>query len=90
MAHKWLALLIAALAFASALSFSLAAEFTAPFSNDKRWEQARKDLAQGKAAEAKAAFEELLKAISQRRRLASVLGHVAIAAARPPGGDLVD
>ncbi|MGZ8497876.1 MAG: tetratricopeptide repeat protein [Candidatus Binatia bacterium] len=61
MAHKWLALLIAALACASAFSFSLAAEFTAPFSNDKRWEQARKDLAQGKAAEAKAAFEELLR-----------------------------
>ena len=31
MAHKWLAPLTAALAFASALSFSLAAEFTAPF-----------------------------------------------------------
>lgn len=61
MAHKWLALLTAALAFASALSFSLAAEFTAPFANDKRWEQARTDLAQGRAAEAKAAFEELLR-----------------------------
>jgi len=61
MAHKWLAVLTAALAFASAINFSLAAEFTAPFANDKRWEQARKDLAQGKAAEAKAAFEELLR-----------------------------
>ena len=35
MAHKWLALLTAALAFAAALSFSLAAEFTAPFANDQ-------------------------------------------------------
>jgi len=61
MAHKWLVVLTAALAFASAINFSLAAEFTAPFANDKRWEQARKDLAQGKAAEAKAAFEELLR-----------------------------
>lgn len=61
MAHKWLAVLTAALAIASAITFSLAAEFTAPFANDKRWEQARKDLAQGKAAEAKAAFEELLR-----------------------------
>ena len=61
MAHKWLALLTAALAFAAALSSSLAAEFTAPFANDQRWEQARKDLAQGRAAEAKAAFEELLR-----------------------------
>ncbi len=61
MAPKWLAVLTAALAIASAIPFSLAAEFTAPFANDKRWEQARKDLAQGKAAEAKAAFEELLR-----------------------------
>lgn len=61
MAHKWLALLIAALAIASATPFSLAAEISAPFANDQRWEQARKDLAQGKAAEAKAAFEELLR-----------------------------
>jgi tetratricopeptide (TPR) repeat protein len=61
MAHKWLALLTAALAFALALSFSLAAEFTAPFAKDQRWEQARKDLAQGRAAEAKAGFEELLR-----------------------------
>lgn len=60
MVHKWLALLSAALAFASALSLSLAAEFTAPFANDQRWEQARKDLAQGRAAEAKAGFDELL------------------------------
>ncbi|HYJ14081.1 MAG TPA: tetratricopeptide repeat protein [Candidatus Limnocylindria bacterium] len=61
MVHKWLALLSAALAFASALSLSLAAEFTAPFANDQRWEQARKDLAQGRAAEAKAGFDELLR-----------------------------
>ena len=61
MVHKWLALLTAALAFASALNFSLAAEFTAPFANDQRWERARKDLAQGRAAEAKAGFEDLLR-----------------------------
>jgi tetratricopeptide (TPR) repeat protein len=61
MAHKWLAVLTAALAVAAAINFSLAAEFSAPFANDKRWEQARKDLAQGKAAEAKSTFEELLR-----------------------------
>jgi tetratricopeptide (TPR) repeat protein len=61
MAHKWLAVLTAALAVAAAIKFSLAAEFSAPFANDKRWEQARKDLAQGKAAEAKSTFEELLR-----------------------------
>src|SRR6185295_14076193 len=61
MAHRWLAVLSAALAIASAIPFSLAAEFIAPFAHDKRWEQARKDLAQGKAAEAKAGFEELLR-----------------------------
>ena len=61
MAHKWLAVLTAALAVAAAIKFSLAAEFSAPFANDKRWEQARKDLAQGKAAEAKFTFEELLR-----------------------------
>lgn len=61
MAPKWLAVLTAALAIASAISFSVAAEFTAPFAKDQRWEQARQDLAQGKAAEAKAGFEELLR-----------------------------
>lgn len=61
MAPKWLARLTVALVIASAIPFSLAAEFSAPFANDQRWEQARKDLAQGKAAEAKAAFEDLLR-----------------------------
>lgn len=61
MAHKWLVLLTAALAIAAAIPFSLAAEISAPFANDKRWDQARKDLAQGKAAEARTAFEELLR-----------------------------
>ena len=41
---------------------------------DTRWEQARKDLAQGKAGEAKAAFEELLKQYPNEADLRLFLG----------------
>jgi tetratricopeptide (TPR) repeat protein len=55
----WLAALAVAIFLAS--GFSFAAESDSPLHNEKQWEQARKDLAQGKAGDAKAAFEDLLK-----------------------------
>ncbi len=55
----WLTLV--AIAIWSAIAVSFAGETGAPLISDKRWEQARKDLAQGKAAEAKAIVEALLK-----------------------------
>lgn len=88
MAHKWLAGLTAALAIALAITFTLAAEFSAPFANDKRWEQARKDLAQGKAAEAKAAFEELLRRYPNDADLHLFLG-MSLLRLRDPQGAIL-
>jgi len=63
MARSWPAVFAVAVALWSFLQagFSCAAEANSQLSGDTRWAQARKDLAQGKAGEAKAAFEELLK-----------------------------
>jgi len=55
----WLAAL--AVAICLGIGFSFAGESGSPLHNEKQWEQARKDLAQGKAGDAKAAFEDLLK-----------------------------
>lgn len=52
------------LAVAAALwgiSFSFAAELSGQLQTDRRWQEARKDLAAGKAIEAKALFEALAK-----------------------------
>jgi tetratricopeptide (TPR) repeat protein len=57
--RTWLAAL--AVAIFLPFGFSFAAESDSPLHNEKQWEQARKDLAQGKAGDAKAAFEDLLK-----------------------------
>ena len=88
MPHKWLAGLTAALAIALAITFTLAAEFSAPFANDKRWEQARKDLAQGKAAEAKPAFEELLRRYPNDADLHLFLG-MSLLRLRDPQGAIL-
>jgi len=88
MAYKWLAVLTAALRIATSTSFSLAADFSAPFANDKRWEQARKDLAQGKAAEAKAAFEELLRQYPNDADLHVFLG-MSLLRLRDPQGAIL-
>jgi len=60
-----LAARIVAVAFAVAISWGEATSFASAsisqLTHDKRWDAARSDLARGKAAEAKAAFEELLK-----------------------------
>ncbi len=56
MMRAWLAIL----AVLMGVQLSFAAGSDSNLANDKRWEQAREDLAQGKAAEAKAEFEKLL------------------------------
>ena len=57
--RTWLAVVTVAIGLG--IGFSGAAESDSPLASDKQWQQARKDLAQGKAGEAKAAFDELLK-----------------------------
>jgi len=57
--RSWLAALAAAVCCGVGLAF--AADSISSLRAEPGWEQARKDLAQGKAGEAKAAFEELLK-----------------------------
>jgi Flp pilus assembly protein TadD len=65
MLRGWLAVL----AVLVGIGFSLAAESNAPLDKDKRWDKARKNLAEGKAGEAKTAFEELLKQYPQEADL---------------------
>jgi Flp pilus assembly protein TadD len=57
--RKWLAARAVAACLGIALCF--AGDANTSLLEDKNWEQARKDLAQGNAKEAKAAFEALLK-----------------------------
>ena len=52
---------LAVVAVLAGIGISFAADPQSSLRNDERWEQGRKDLAQGKAAEAKAVFEELLR-----------------------------
>jgi tetratricopeptide (TPR) repeat protein len=61
MKRTWLTACAVAVALCLEFGVSLAAQSNSLLVADERWEQARKDLAQGKAGEAKAAFEELLK-----------------------------
>jgi len=74
MKRTWLTACAVAVALCLEFGVCLAAESTSPFASDKRWEQARKDLAQGKASEAKAAFEELLKQYPSEADLQLFLG----------------
>src|SRR5258706_3931124 len=74
MFKTWLAVLTVAVALLFALCSSSAAETNSSLSSDTRWEQARKDLAQGKASEAKAAFDELLKQYPNNADLELFLG----------------
>ena len=72
--RTWLAACAVAVALFVDLGLSLAAQSNSPLASDKRWEQARKDLAQGKASEAKAAFDELLKQYPNEADLQLFLG----------------
>jgi Tfp pilus assembly protein PilF len=49
------------LAFLVGIEFSFAAESTSPLQSDKRWDEARKLLTDGKAGEARSALEDLVR-----------------------------
>ncbi len=68
--RAWLAIL----AVLAGIGFSSAAASDTVLLSDQRWEQARKDLAQGKAAEAKAEFESLLNRYPNEADLQLFLG----------------
>jgi Tfp pilus assembly protein PilF len=57
MVRGWLALF----AILACVGVSFAAGSNSPLFDDKRWQEARKSLAEGRAREARATFEELLK-----------------------------
>ena len=62
------------LAVLACVGISLAAETTSPLVTEKQWEEARNYLAEGKAAEAKAVFESLLRRYPQEPDLHLFLG----------------
>ena len=70
MLRGWLVLL----AVLAGIGYSFAADSNDALSKEKRWQEARKYLAEGKAAEAKATFEELLKQYPQDADLQLFLG----------------
>jgi tetratricopeptide (TPR) repeat protein len=70
MVRTWLAVLTVLIGF----GFSYAADTNSPLRSDQRWEQARKELAQGKAGDARAAFEALLKEYPNEADLHLFLG----------------
>lgn len=84
MLKMWLAVL----AVLIGLDLSHAADTNSPIPSDTRWEQARKDLAQGKAAEAKSAFEELLRDYPKEADLHLFLGMAKLRLRDPQGAIL--
>jgi protein O-GlcNAc transferase len=70
MLRGWLALL----AVLVGIGFSFAADSSSQLVNEKRWEEARKALADGKAAEAKATFEQLVEQYPKDADLRLFLG----------------
>ena len=81
MMRSWLALSAVLLA----LGLSQAAELRSSLPTDQRWEQARKDLAQGKAEAAKTAFENLLKEYPGAADLQLFLGMAKLRLRDPQG-----
>jgi len=81
--RTWLATLAVAICFGIGVSF--AAEPDSPLHAEKQWDQARKDLAQGKAGDAKAAFEDLLKRYPNEADLQLFLG-MSLLRLRDPQG----
>jgi len=84
MLRAWLTVL----AVLAGIGFSSAADSNSPLQNDKRWVDARKDLGQGKAAEAKAEFEELLKQYPNESDLHLFLGMSRLRMRDPQGAVL--
>ena len=84
MLRTWLTVL----AVLAGIGFSSAADSNSPLQSDKRWVDARKDLGQGKAAEAKAEFEELLKQYPNESDLHLFLGMSRLRMRDPQGAVL--
>jgi tetratricopeptide (TPR) repeat protein len=84
MVKMWLAIL----AVLIELGLSHAADTRSPLPSDKRWEQARSDLRQGKSAEAKAAFEDLLTDYPNEADLYLFLGMAKLRLRDPQGAIL--
>jgi tetratricopeptide (TPR) repeat protein len=74
MVRGWLAVL----AVLAGVSLSFAADSTSPLLKEKQWEEARTALAEGKAAEAKAALEPLLAKYPEEPDLPYALALVAL------------
>jgi tetratricopeptide (TPR) repeat protein len=74
MKRTWLTACAVAVALCLEFGVSLAAQSNSQLVTDERWEQARKDLAQGKASEAKATFDELLRQYPNEADLQLFLG----------------
>jgi tetratricopeptide (TPR) repeat protein len=74
---------LTAVAFLIGVGVSFASESKSPLLSDQRWEQARQQLAQGKATEAKELFEELLKDYPQEPDLHLFIG-IALLRLRQP------
>lgn len=70
MAGGWLAVF----AVLAGIGFTFAADSKAPLETNPRWSEARKLLGEGKAAEAKALFEDLVKQYPDQADLQSFLG----------------
>ena len=76
---------LAVVAVLLGIHFSFAAEIGSPFQKDRRWEEARKYLADGKPGEAKALFEELLKQYPTEADVHLFLGITQLRLRNPEG-----
>ena len=83
MLRGWLALL----AVLAGIGISFAADSKSPLLSDKRWDEARKYLAEGKAGEAKATFEQLLNNYPQEADLHLFLGITLLRLREPRGAE---
>jgi tetratricopeptide (TPR) repeat protein len=76
---------LAVVAVLLGIHFSFAAEIGSPFQKDRRWEEARKYLADGKPGEAKALFEELVKQYPNEADVHLFLGITQLRLRNPEG-----
>jgi tetratricopeptide (TPR) repeat protein len=81
MLRGWLAIVAVLLG----IHFSFAADIGSPLQKDRRWEEARKYLAEGKAAEAKATLEELLRQYPKEADVHLFLGITQLRLRNPEG-----
>src|SRR5512134_1828482 len=81
MLRGWLAVLAVLLG----TNVSLAADISPQLQNDRRWEEARKYLADGKPGEAKALFEELVRQYPNEADVHLFLGITQLRLRNPDG-----